>query len=300
MLQSVANIKKLDMSFNPIDSIIRLSGERTIIDDKQTENDGLSDDTELTEILCIDQLDLNNCRIKHLPNLEHTCINKLGLAYNRLNGRQHLVISRFSTYFLDYLDLQWNNITELKPIISRQKFKQDSYRHKNSPLQYFLGSQSSVQNSKIHTYIDLKSNRFFKCDCDNLIQFKKYAAIQILNNCTSDVKFQSDCFSKDHQSMQSLNRKFRSIFVMVSLLLIILTSILVYYMCSDCIKNLHPIENIQFYFRQFFYRFAQSRMDGSDGMGVTGNIRQPGSSKVIYSKLDNEVTASNVDLHINS
>ena len=96
---------------------------------------------EFTEILCVDEIDLSNCKIRHMPNFEHTCINKISLAHNSLANKQHLVISKFSTYFMDYMDLQWNNITELKPIISNQKFKEDSYSHKNSPTAYFMGAQ---------------------------------------------------------------------------------------------------------------------------------------------------------------
>ena len=124
--------------------MIRLSGERSLLGEQV-----LIDEDDLTEILCIDELDLSNCHVRFMPNLEHTCVNKIRLAYNKLYGKQHLIISRFTTFFLDYVDLQWNNVTELKPIISSQKFKQDSYTHKNSPMEYYLGNLLYIQKSVI-------------------------------------------------------------------------------------------------------------------------------------------------------
>lgn len=135
MMQSVKNIGQLDFSHNPIENVVRLSGERSILTTKSV----LIEEDEFTEILCIDELNLSHCKVKFLPNFEHTCINKISLAHNSLSNKQHLVISKFSTYFMDYLDLQWNNITDLKPIISNQKFRQDDYKIKNSPLNYYLG-----------------------------------------------------------------------------------------------------------------------------------------------------------------
>ncbi len=289
MLQSISNIETLDLSNNPMNAVDQLSGERSIINSSQNAQEKVSDDTDLTEIICIDELNLSNCHIRNLPNLEHTCISKISLAYNALNGTQHLVISSFSTFFLDYLNLSWNNITELKPIISNQKFKQDSYLHKNSPINYFLGSLASNTNGKVHTYVDLKHNKNYNCDCDTLVQFKKYASIQILSECSADKEFQEKCFA-ERQSMNSLNRKFRLLFGFISIVLIAMTSILVYYMCSDCIKNMQPWEHLQFYIRQFVYRFAQSRFESEPS----------GSSKVIYSKLDDEVNTSNINLEIHS
>jgi hypothetical protein len=260
-----------------------------LYDSGSEQQEKISDETGLTEIICIDELNLSNCHISKLPDFEHTCISKVSLAYNNLSGLQQLTISRFSTFFLDYLDLGWNNISLLNPIISNQKFKQDSYLHKNSPINYFLGSQASLPSTKVHTYVDLKHNSLFSCDCDVLVQFQKYAAIQILSDCTADKHFQAKCFA-ERRSMDSLNRKFRLLFGFISVLLIALTSILVYYMCSDCVRNMQPWEHIQFYMRQFVYRFAQSRFEAEPA----------GASKVIYSKLDNELNSSNVNLEIHS
>lgn len=296
MLQSVRNIKLLDMSHNPIESVIRLSGERSLF---ETNNKAPLDEDELTEILCVDEIDLSNCKIRHLPNFEHTCINKISLAYNSLANKQHLVISKFSTYFMDYMDLQWNNITELKPIISNQKFKQDDYSHKNSPTNYFMGSEyTQLTKSEIHTYVDLKNNRQFKCDCELITQFRKYTSIQLLNECMEDIAFQKQCFARERQTMETLNRKFRVIFGFIALLLFVLTSVLIYYMCNDCIKNMQPYERLSFGIRQFLCHLRSKHSMDSDGISPTGNIRQSHSSKVIYSKLDNETNASTVNLDI--
>lgn len=295
MLQSVRNVNLLDMSHNPIENVIRLSGQRSIFEN----NEAPLVEGEFTEILCIDEIDLSNCRIRHLPNFEHTCINKISLAYNSMQSKQHLVISKFSTYFMDYMDLQWNNITELKPIISNQKFKQDDYSHKNSPNNYYMGSQyTQFTKSEIHTYVDLKNNKQFKCDCELITQFRKYISIQLLNECMDDVSFQRQCFAKERQTMESLNKKFRTIFGFIALLLFILTNVLIYYMCNDCIRNMQPYERLSFGVRQLLCRFKGKHSMDSDGISPTGHVRQSHSSKVIYSKLDDETNASNVNLDI--
>lgn len=272
--------------------MVRLSGERSILASKST----LIEEDEFTEILCIDELDLSHCKVKFLPNFEHTCINKVSLAHNALSNKQHLVISKFSTFFMDYLDLQWNNITDLKPIISNQKFRQDNYKIKNSPLNYYLGSPASQDNTSIHTFIDVKQNRFFNCDCDLITQFMKYASIEILNECVDEKKFQDQCFAA-RRSMQNLNKKIRLILGIFSALLFILTCVLSYYMCSDCAKNSQPYDRIQFSIRQFICRFNRAKAE-TDIMTPSGNLRSTGSSKVIYSKLDNETTSSNFNLEI--
>ena len=124
----------------------------------------------------------------------------------------------------------------------------------------------------------------------------KYASIEILNECIDDKDFQDQCFVA-RRSMKNLNRKFRLILGIFSISLFILTCVLSYYMCSDCAKNSQPYDRIQFSMRQFICRFKRSKTE-SDGVTPTGNLRSTGSSKVIYSKLDNETTSSNVNLEI--
>lgn len=140
--------------------------------------------------------------------------------------------------------------------------------------------------------MDLKHNQFFTCDCENLLQFQKYAAVQLLN--ADQPEFHDKCVVK-HQSLHNLNQKFRLLFGFISVLLVLLTAILVYYMCSDCVKNMQPYERIQYLSRQSVNRLTHGNME-SDGIGPTGNVRQTQASKVIYSKLDNETNTSNVNL----
>ena len=156
--------------------------------------------------------------------------------------------------------------------------------------------QVSQQTSgEVHTYIDLKQNKHFSCDCDVILQYRKHISIQLLNECMEEEAFQRQCFAKERQSMASLNRKFRAVFGVILLLLLVLTTVLIYYMCSDCIKNMQPYERISYVVRQFFCRFRSKLAVDSDAVGASGHIRQ---SKVIYSKLDNEAHASNVNLDI--
>jgi Leucine-rich repeat (LRR) protein len=108
MLQSIRNVYDFDLSYNPILQVVGLSGDplltnkviyKNITDTKMKSLNNQLNNTKLTsqmasivdliaatyknnpngplqEALCIDLLDLGNCKIKRLPNLQHTCINK--------------------------------------------------------------------------------------------------------------------------------------------------------------------------------------------------------------------------------
>ena len=140
MLQSVRNVLNVDMSFNsklrqvvgmsnsaPISSSILLNDKNEEIDPEESSSSSENDDNRvkdeiLRESLCLDQLDLSNCAIQRVPNMQHTCVNKIDLSENDVQGKTHLVISLFSVYFLDYLDLKGNNVTKLSLIVSNEKF----------------------------------------------------------------------------------------------------------------------------------------------------------------------------------
>jgi hypothetical protein len=143
MLQSVRNVLNVDFSFNsklrqvigmsnsaPISSSILLNDKNEEIDQENSESSSSSENNEnrvkdeiLRETLCLDQLDLSNCAIQRVPNMQHTCVNKIDLSENDVQGKTHLVISLFSVYFLDYLDLKGNNVTKLSLIVSNEKYE---------------------------------------------------------------------------------------------------------------------------------------------------------------------------------
>ena len=295
MLQSVRNIQRVDLSRNPIEQVIRLSDEKLLIDNKNS----LIEQDELTEILCIDELDLTNCHIKRMPNLEHVCINKISLAYNKLNGPVNLVTSKFTVYFLDYINLQENDVTTINLIVSKQKFKSNDYVKKNSPLHYYLGSMGTPPNVTIHTYIDLTRNRNFKCDCSLIRNLRDSSYIQILNECITP-DFEEYCGKFFNRvTITSLNNKIRIVFILTCILLLILSCLIVYFMCSDCFKNLQPFERIRLYFVRLMSLIRRNKTEQAIYAGVGGaGDRQ--TSKVHYSKLDNELSTSNVNLELNT
>ena len=277
----------------------RISGDRVQIVNPPGDKKRVDED-EMTEAICIDQLDLSHNKIKYLPNLEHVCINKIKMPYNLLTNKQHLYISDASVYFMDYIDLQHNNITNMTFIISSQAFKQDFYTKQNSPNDYYMARMNrSLNATAIHTYIDLKLNALFECDCELMDKFKKYPHIQILNECIDDLAFQLSCENERRQST-SLNAKLRFIFWITCVLLVVLTTLLVYYMCSDCVKSFQPFERVHFCARQMLNRLKRTKLV-PDVVGPAGNVRNnKTSSKAIYSKLDNELNSSNINLEINS
>ena len=281
MLQSIRNVNYLDLSHNPIYEVARFSNEASIIP-----NDYNIVQDDLTEILCVDEIDLSNCKLESLPNLEHICINKLNFAYNSLNGHLNLLMSNFSTYFNDYINLQFNNITYINIRMSKQKFKQDLYVHKNSPNSYHFGRANST--NLIHTYIDLKNNIHYKCVCDQIRLVKENDFIQILNECLDDKNFSQQCTNANRVTITSLNKKFRILFVITCGLLIMLSGLIVYYMCSDCVKNMQPDQTIH-RFWTYFKNLGRKNFETNNESST--------SSRVIYTKLDNDLLSSSNNIN---
>ncbi len=286
MLQSIRNVKNLDLSNNPLSKLVGLSDTKLLI-----KNDVIEQD-DFTEILCIDQVDFSFCKLEYLPNLEHVCINKLNFAYNQLNKSYGLFISNFSTYFIDYINLQYNDIKHLSvKAMSNQVFKQDYYKHKNSPISYYFGEVNS--SNLVHTYVDLQNNKNYKCNCDEIVNLKETYFIQIVNECLRDPAFKQQCTEYRRVTIYSLNKKFRVLFVITCGLLLLLSGLIVYYMCSDCIRNMQPYEMIRFNLRQILNRLRDLKR-------YRFTTSEETSSNVVYSKLDNDLIASTNNININN
>jgi hypothetical protein len=294
MFQSIKNIQKLDMSSNPIIQVNGLSGDPQLIKEEvknQTENSKL-------EALCIDLLDLSKCQVKRMPNLQHSCLNQIDLNRNSMTGSIHLVLSKYSVYFLDYLNLQSNNITFIKLIVSEQKFKQDAYFIQNSPFHYFFGSKNMINKDNVtsaHTLIDMRNNRNFKCDCYLSKLTISFQSLKLLSDCDEIYFDSARCFRQKQQqqtntsnglNLNTLNNKLRALFIVTFLLLIALSCLLVYYLCSDFVKTINLRSALD---RFLIFCNLKRKFDS-----LTTNNSNVG---VQYSKLINESASSHVELN---
>lgn len=196
-------------------------------------------------------------------------------------------MSNFSTYFTDYINFQYNNITKIKISLSNQKFKQDLYVIKNSPNNYYFGE--TTNHNLVYTYIDLQNNKLYQCDCAEINQYKETSYIQLLHECLKDNVFSQKCSSADNSrvTIYSLNKKFRILFVITCALLMILSGLIVYYMCSDCIQNMQPYKVIRFNWKKLVEKIKPE-----------SSRNRESSSQVQYLKLQNDLSSSNNNINI--
>jgi hypothetical protein len=267
------------------------------------------------EVLCIDQFFLNNCRIKRMPNLMHTCINKLDLSYNLLNDSIHLYLSKYTVYYMDYLNLQANNITYMRVITSEQQYKQEKYSIKNSPMNYFYGKVNHTALE--HTVIDVRQNKHFRCDCSLVRLLSDYQSIRIssekcnafTNNSENLRLLDMECRKLSNStanrggaaSANTLNRRLKALFVLTCILLVMFSLVIIYYTCSDCLTNFH--HSIQRVFYRLFSlngKLSSRLSAGMPGAGSShsgGGIYNINNIGVQYSKLVEEATASQIELN---
>jgi hypothetical protein len=324
MLQTVRNIKHMDISFNdklrqvvgmsnsaPITSKIVLNDKNEEVleemeyDETNNSNNSTKDtDETVREILCIDELDLSNSRLTRLPNMQHTCVNKLDLSENQIKGMSHLVISQFSVYFLDYLDLKANNITQINLIVSEEKFVNvKKYTSENSPYHYFYGTEEAQralkQNASAHTIIDLQGNDYFKCDCSLVEQMSHYLFVRIKNKCfTKELQDQCARNKQNMATITSLNRRFRIVFIVSCFVLVVLTLFTLNYLYTDILKqkNTDCVSRARLHayrLASYFDCCRRLRMMCESGNKATGGVE----SGVQYSKLGNNAGASQLELN---
>lgn len=289
MLQSIKNIVYLDFSFNPIQKVNGMSSDPILFKSRIEQNS-----TANKEILCVDSLNLANCKLQRIPHLPHACVNKLDLNNNLISGSSRLVVSNYSVYFMDYINLQANNITKLKIILNGQKFKQDYYNMQNSPLNYFYSNTNKSELN--HTYLDLKMNKYFRCTCELVELMADFPYFILMNECfTNDFQMQCKKILNENRNsltIKNLNKKLRVLFVLTCLVLILLSILIIYYMCSDFIKNLQPYDRFRLSLNRVLalvkLRKTAETSNGSSGSNSIG---------VQYTKLVNEATVSQVELN---
>jgi hypothetical protein len=309
MLQSVGNVLSLNLSLNPIDTVINLS-TRPLLElivknaSVKQKNTPAEVDDPLREILCIDKLDLSRCQIKTMPSLQHVCINQIDLSSNRIHGNVFLHLSSFSLYFLDYVNLQSNNITRLKLITNQRHYKQDEYKIQNSPFEFALRNQADLiknqANNTVHTCVDIRMNKDFKCDCELYKNLNDIQKIKLISDCFRNAsEYDLKCKKFDRLSINTLNEKFRTLFVITCLLLASLFVLTLYYICSDLFRNVNPFDRV----RNGWQRVSSIvNCKNKLSQSVTSNKREASKgSSVSYMKLNNEnMTSSNVNLLIHS
>jgi hypothetical protein len=241
-----------------------------------------------------------------MPNLQHTCINKIDLSNNLLSSKIHLVLSKYTIYFMDYLNLQSNNITYIKLIDSEQKFKQDKYEIQNSPRDFFYArANTTIQN---HTTIDLKLNRNFQCDCELSRAFNNYQHIKLMHESCSFDGETNECTSTTAFAINSLNLKLKILFFGTFSILILLSFVIIYHTCYDCIWTTIDQSKNKVFYRVFNLRFLLSSRFRPQSAAYSSNSNQIytpagqnhnlSSIGVQYSKLvEDEVTASQLELN---
>lgn len=247
------------------------------------------------EILCIDDFDLTNCKIRRMPDLQHACVNQMTLVNNLLSGSVIVTLSNYTLYFLDYLDLRWNNITKLKFAISGTKFIQDTYVVQNSPVNFFYGHANNTQLN--HTYIDLRHNDAYKCECDMVKVLDALKYVKIMSSCFSD-PFQEKCRADSmslnpNNKIQSLNRKLRLLFIITCIILAILCTLIIYYMCAEFFKSNSLYDYSRIKVNRLISCFKlKNKFDSTSTSAQRENIG------VQYSKLVNEAgTVSHIDIN---
>jgi hypothetical protein len=139
-------------------------------------------------------------------------------------------------------------------VLSGQKFQSDLYESPNSPFDYFYAHANKTQSE--HTFIDLKENRDFKCDCKLFQVLDEYSYLKVLVDCTFKNDPTKNCPQKPQSAStktttttayktQELNKKLKFLFILTCLILVIFSFSLVFYMCSDFFKNFTYVDQVR-------------------------------------------------------
>ncbi|RNA10154.1 slit -like protein [Brachionus plicatilis] len=276
--QSVENILYLNMSHNPVMFANGLSDEAVLFSNMKVPSD------KLKKILCIDRLDFGNNVMNKIPNLMHSCISKINLENNHLDKMQRLIVSNFTIYFLDEVNLKNNNIESISVGLSGQKYMSDFYPSKNSPVDYFYGKvNKSLVN---HTSLDIRGNQHFKCDCAFFKTIHEYVYLNFLVDCRLKAEVIQNCTfvaRPDVTKTKQLNSRLRFSFVLTCLLLIAISFSLIVFMCSDMCKNFTYLDQVRAIARQKIDQFRKDHK--SENIDVQ------------YSKLVDEATVSTIEIN---
>lgn len=274
--QSIENVLYLNFSNNPIIFVNGLSDEAALLPNISMNND------KLKKILCIDRLDLHSNLLERIPNMMHSCISNVNLENNQLVGPQHLILSNFTSYFLDELNLKNNRIEKINVGLSGQKYLSDFYTNKNSPVHYFFGEVN--KSSKHHVLLDLRGNHEFKCNCHLYRTIHQFEYLNFLVDCKLNSQFNSNCeLITDVTKTRQLNSKLKFSFILTCMLLIAISFSLIVFICSDMCKNFTYFDQIGAIARQKFNHLKKNQ--------TSENI------DVQYSKLVEEATVSTIEIN---
>jgi len=138
-------------------------------------------------------------------------------------------------------------------------FLKDKYTSQNAPYHYFYGTEEAVKalkqsnSSSPHTIIDLQENNHFKCnviggdngdsdggdgDCSLVSQLNEYSFIRIVNKCfTKEFVSHCDQLSEHKHQLRSLTRRFRLLYIVSFVVLVVLTLFTLNYLCTDIWKQ---------------------------------------------------------------
>ena len=286
--KSVKNLKRLDASFNSkLKSINYLSYNGLLIKNIKNSIKEESSNIEWNQLITdnhnkffhINELDLENCRIDELPSLEYVTINKISFANNQLKGNLIIKLTKFSSNFLKYLNLMNNDINST--VISVLK---------NDEI---LG----ITNSNL-TYIDVKLNKNFDCDCKAFRELEVMENIVIMSDCDQT----DDCASLNSLGGSSnnaglfgitSNKRITFLIVIICAIITILIVLIVYSVFSD-IRNLSwtNMGSVLLCCKLKFARLSDSN-DDNDTNGAGGGRTR---SRVPYVRLSRPSDEDNIEI----
>jgi hypothetical protein len=137
-------------------------------------------------------------------------------------------------------------------------FFKDKYTSQNAPYHYFYGTEEAAKalkqsnSSSPHTIIDLQDNNHFKCnvigggnddsdsddDCNLVNQLNEYSFIRIVNKCyTKEFVSHCDKLREQKHQIRSLTRRFRILYIVSFVVLVVLTLFTLNYLCTDIWKQ---------------------------------------------------------------
>jgi len=165
-------VSVLDMSFNPLRNVINLSNSLTSLLNSNINIDGIEWNQNLDSVkkeamdhlLCMGEAYFDNTLITEIPSLEYACVSKISFANAALSGSASIHVSKFALDHIGYISLLANNLTELTFLV-------------NNMAQ--LGP-----NDANFTYVDLKGNARFRCDCEQLKKLEaSFSHLRLLSDC---------------------------------------------------------------------------------------------------------------------
>ena len=261
--KSIKSLNRLDASFNPVlKTITSLTYNAlhviNIVNNNKQQQQNIIEWNQLVnennnKFFCINELEFEHCQINTIPSLEYTCIKKISLANNQLKSKIFVKTSKFSLNFLKYLDLMNNNITSISLAIEdNREVLIDKYKRNTN-----------------ETFIDLKMNKYYECDCQSLKNIETEENIEILTDCV----FDDSCTSLNNLNGNGdsnffgtlRNRRFVFLIAIICSIIAVLAILIIYSLLSD-IRNLN-CATLSSVILCCKLKLASSNGDGDSGSG---------------------------------